>query len=321
MSLSKRYFFTAKDEAGMLLHYLGSPLETVSRWWNERRKEKFQAEQEFGKLSPDHEHRLEVEIRLMSVALRAGEPILAGLDLIHSTRLNFSPTDCIQRAYDLCASELQKCGQSLTDPLLKRGLPDLVFTIAVEKDWIAYPLRTAETGHNWDTLERWSDNSAPEIPKTKLTERFAHYRVPDGYGAWFKSLVENRVDYWREKVGEPAEAPECSQKADRSGKPKPPVKVNTPVVTTPNRRNRGPQRDVETGKQVETIVKGVNGGVNWTAKANLEVICQKLDEAKVPTPKTWKRRSPRIEDWTDAAATDAHLAKKAIKNHLKNARL
>jgi hypothetical protein len=52
-------------------------------------------------------------------------------------------------------------------------------------------------------------------------------------------------------------------------------------------------------------------------RANLDKICEKLDEAKIPCPKTWAKREPPLLEWADAAATEPDLAKKAIEHRLK----
>ena len=80
----------------------------------------------------------------------------------------------------------------------------------------------------------------------------------------------------------------------------------------------GPTRDVETAQRVAAIVGEVAQGLlRWTDK--LDEICERLDDKKVPCPKTWKNRDPQVQNWTDAAVTARQLAIKAIAYHLKNA--
>jgi hypothetical protein len=83
------------------------------------------------------------------------------------------------------------------------------------------------------------------------------------------------------------------------------------------RARPGAKRDVETAKRVAEIVARVVGDQRWNSM--VDDICDALDEANVPRPKTWRSREPRIMSWSDAAATAPELAKKAINHHLKNA--
>jgi hypothetical protein len=92
-----------------------------------------------------------------------------------------------------------------------------------------------------------------------------------------------------------------------------------PPAVGPSKRNRpGPKRDRDVARKVSEIVKQVAGGRDW--KLKLLDICATLDEAQIPIPKTWRRRNPKVSDWTDAAVAEPELAKKAIGYRLKNAR-
>jgi len=83
------------------------------------------------------------------------------------------------------------------------------------------------------------------------------------------------------------------------------------------RRKPGPKVDRCTARRVNEIIKTTVGdGGNW--KAVLDDICDALDKSSIPRPKTWRRRN--ITDWSDAAATEPELAKKAISHHLENAK-
>lgn len=93
--------------------------------------------------------------------------------------------------------------------------------------------------------------------------------------------------------------------------------VEKPADLSDNRRP-GPKRDVETAQRVAAVVAGVAQGLRWTDK--LDEVCERLDDEKVPCPKTWKNRDPQVRNWTVAAATERQLAIKAIAHHLKNAR-
>lgn len=91
-------------------------------------------------------------------------------------------------------------------------------------------------------------------------------------------------------------------------------------ATGAKRRNPGPQTDFENARRVAEIVERVAQGENWTTR--LDDICEALDEKeeKIPCPKPWRKLTPPISDWSDAAACDRGRARKAIAHHLKNAR-
>jgi hypothetical protein len=80
----------------------------------------------------------------------------------------------------------------------------------------------------------------------------------------------------------------------------------------------GPKAQTENARQVAEIVARIADGQRWQDK--LDEICEALDEAKLPRPKPWRKKS--INSWSDAtdAADNRGLAKKAIGHHLKNAR-
>jgi hypothetical protein len=79
----------------------------------------------------------------------------------------------------------------------------------------------------------------------------------------------------------------------------------------------GPKKDIALARQCADIVRHMAGAEHW--KTKLDDICDELDAAKFPIPKTWRRRETPIRSWTGAAATEPGLAKKAISHHLKNA--
>jgi hypothetical protein len=94
--------------------------------------------------------------------------------------------------------------------------------------------------------------------------------------------------------------------------------VQSQINSARERRKPGPKRDRDTAWRVDETVKGLAPGGDW--KAALSAICEALDESPIPCPKTWRRRTPPITDWADAAVTEPELAKKAISHHLKNAK-
>ncbi len=91
----------------------------------------------------------------------------------------------------------------------------------------------------------------------------------------------------------------------------PPPKADGPAMGKP-----GPQPNLKLALRVLGIVERIAGVGPW--KDRLDEICDALDEAHIPTPKTWKKRE--IETWADAAALERELAKKAIEHHLELAR-
>jgi hypothetical protein len=91
-----------------------------------------------------------------------------------------------------------------------------------------------------------------------------------------------------------------------------------PGIDSHTRAKPGPKRDLATARRVAKIVRRVSGESHWVSM--LVQICASLDAEQIPCPKTWHKRKPRIIDWTDAAATEPGLAKKAIAHHLKNSR-
>jgi hypothetical protein len=141
---------------------------------------------------------LETEIRLLDVALCAIGPIRTALDGINSRCLERPKLlDSLRDVYDLYASQLPKCGQPLTQPLLTDGIPVLVFTAAIDQEWIPYPLFRPQKGAARDFLDGWRRPFRYRVKKKGLTERFGHYRTPNGFGAWFKGHLESRVAFWR----------------------------------------------------------------------------------------------------------------------------
>ena len=90
--------------------------------------------------------------------------------------------------------------------------------------------------------------------------------------------------------------------------------------STGAKRKPGPQTDFENARRVAEIVERVAQGERWTAR--LDAICEALDEGekKIPCPKPWRKLTPPISDWSDAAACDRGRARKAIAHHLENAR-
>jgi hypothetical protein len=216
MSLARKYYLTDADEARMLAKYLAMPYEDVHR----QRRQKAETWREIKKkhpgLRPDesqgnHQYEfdmqvLEGEIRIIGLALPAIGPIRAGLERIHAKWPDLPLLNSLGEVYDLCATELRRISQPLTEPLLKEGIPYLVFSLAVERDWIPYPLRLPETGPARDFLEGWGRRfpyktkrqGMPSLEsRPSRSEDFGSYMVPKGFGAWFRGHLESRSAHWR----------------------------------------------------------------------------------------------------------------------------
>lgn len=206
-TLSKKDFLTDDDEAGMLAKFLATPYDSVHQWRKERRTTRFELAKRFPGLRPDqhqgnHTYEddmkvLETEIHLMDVALSAMEPIRARVGRIEAKPLRHgSLAQTLSEVYDVYASELTKCGQPLTEPLLIDSIPGLVFNIAVDKGWLPYRLfRPRKNGIAKDFLSGWRRPLA--MKKKGAAELFHSYTVPKGFGDWFKAHFENRAAYWR----------------------------------------------------------------------------------------------------------------------------
>jgi hypothetical protein len=88
------------------------------------------------------------------------------------------------------------------------------------------------------------------------------------------------------------------------------------------RRTRGPKRDYETAGKVAVIIDRIAPDGRW--RSNLDDILMALDDANVPTPKTWGPKHD-YRNWyaavsADTAARGRHMASEALKHHLKRAK-
>jgi hypothetical protein len=86
--------------------------------------------------------------------------------------------------------------------------------------------------------------------------------------------------------------------------------------TVPGRK-RGPKPDFKNKTRTAEIVERVAAGGNWADK--LDEICDALDTAEIPYPKTWPKRELRMKSWKDGAEMEPTVAKKAIEDRLKAA--
>jgi hypothetical protein len=110
-----------------------------------------------------------------------------------------------------------------------------------------------------------------------------------------------------EVLGEPADSSRFGHQADVSAQLRPVLDVKL------REQKRGPKPNYGIAELVAELVHRVAGDGSWLAK--LDEICDALEEAKVPHPKTWEKRGHK--DWYDALVTERSLVVKAITHHLK----
>lgn len=82
----------------------------------------------------------------------------------------------------------------------------------------------------------------------------------------------------------------------------------------PNKRRRGPEKNLARAETVKRIVKSVVDGSPW--RPRLDDVCEALDENEIAISKSWKALGHRT--WCDCAATDRHLAIKMVDYYFKN---
>lgn len=86
--------------------------------------------------------------------------------------------------------------------------------------------------------------------------------------------------------------------------------------TTVTTRGRGPKRDFKTAAEVDEVITRLAPDGNW--RAQLEAICEGLDEAGVRRPKPWKIKGHGT--WYDCMIAERDLVIKAIEHHRERAR-
>jgi hypothetical protein len=91
--------------------------------------------------------------------------------------------------------------------------------------------------------------------------------------------------------------------------------ASTHSATVAKRGTRGPQRDFPTALKVDDVVRRWAPDGNW--RAQLENICDGLDEAKVCCPKPWKKKG--YGTWYDCMTFARPLVLKAIEHHRERA--
>ncbi len=111
--------------------------------------------------------------------------------------------------------------------------------------------------------------------------------------------IRDRLPEHKARFLENATEPTVSQKTSTSG----------------HRSKPGPKPDIDTAHRIRETVEAVTNREQLNSKLN--EVCEALDEAEIPVPKTWKARKPPIRDWSDASGIEPELAKKAILYRLK----
>lgn len=89
----------------------------------------------------------------------------------------------------------------------------------------------------------------------------------------------------------------------------------TPRTTVTIHGKRGPKRDFETAMKVDEVITRLAPDGNW--RAQLEAVCEGLDEALVRRPKPWKAKGYRA--WYDCMTDERALVIKAIEHHRERA--
>jgi hypothetical protein len=90
----------------------------------------------------------------------------------------------------------------------------------------------------------------------------------------------------------------------------------TQTAVVRKRGTRGPKRDFLTALKVDEVVRRLAPDRNW--RAQLENICDGLDEGEVRLPKPWKKKG--YGTWYDCMTLARPLVIKAIEHHLERAR-
>jgi hypothetical protein len=83
-----------------------------------------------------------------------------------------------------------------------------------------------------------------------------------------------------------------------------------------SRRKPGPQRDYETALKVAAVIASLAADGNW--RAQLENLCEALDEAGIRRPQPWKAKG--YMTWYDCLVAERSLVIKAIEHHQERAK-
>jgi hypothetical protein len=125
------------------------------------------------------------------------------------------------------------------------------------------------------------------------------------------SALREKMTYWMFRSPAPvaAEQPAESMPAGEEAPSEPLIEAPPPKP----RAKRGPSTDYETAKRVAKII--ARAGAGWSLSKKLDRVLQALDKARIPIPKTWKKKE--LLTWTDAGLNNKtrKLARSAIQHH------
>jgi hypothetical protein len=183
---------------------------------------------------------------------------------------------------------------------------------ATEDGWLD-DLRNADfahfeiTGHGFDTIP--ADGSTVESTWGTLRDAVTH-----SITLCYQLEAESAPAAARRTLGaapkpEPEEA-NADEAAAQGGK------IENPRIKS---RKPGPKPGYETARRAAEIVQRIapDGDVNEM----LLDVCEELDRAAIPCPKTWPNRQLALRSWQEAALLERQVAKKAIRDRLKLAKV
>jgi hypothetical protein len=129
---------------------------------------------------------------------------------------------CLREAYEVCANVFDYAREPLTDELLTKRIPAIVFDAAVEHRWIKYPLRRRSESGVISIVPIFKKPLPPldeEIPQKELTETFGSHKVPAGFGAGFKArYLGSPIARWRAIMLERAAAVDSTDDGDTAAR-------------------------------------------------------------------------------------------------------
>jgi hypothetical protein len=218
---------------------------------------------------------------------------------------------CLRESYDVYARLLRDAGWPLTEMLLTESLPAWVYQWGVAREWFPCPSGYFVPGRG--NLFEGQGILSQYVPIPE-----AERKVPDECKAAALKALASRVFYWQAEALVPEVAPlpksipdegtTITEGSSDEAEPK-------PTATGPR---RGPKPDYENPRLVAEIVARIAPAGDL--RANLDDICEALDKAHIPSPKTWRRRDPPSKNWQDGAVLEPTLAKRAIEDRLKVAK-
>ncbi|HTB13624.1 MAG TPA: hypothetical protein VK752_18735 [Bryobacteraceae bacterium] len=184
----------------------------------------------------------------------------------------------VQQLFDLLKLQYRRRGSAFNEYVLDVVLPKTAFQLSLGLGWLPASARAdAPAWRHWI--------------KDLLEGRYSQVGLNDSLAVDPYIFVK----FPPETIAELAPEPVSSVAARR----KPP----------------GPQRDLDSARKVKKIAEEYSKPEGW--KDDLEAFCERLDEAGISIPKTWRKREPRMLSWSDGASFEPKLAIKTIKDRLK----